>query len=177
MFFSGGTVPRHPLFYNRLGGLYQGEVAQAPTVGSDRQRDGIGIGEVCRVSEGRKSGPAGRLPTKIDTAEAERAELLRVGKPLGAKIKGLVTIVTPRTFQRWVEAEREGYSHNREVETKTKGDNQQLDEILLYYHSSRTQLSVDCNSPTPREMESPSLGKVVSIPQVGSLNDRYTRAA
>ena len=118
-----------------------------------------------------------RLPKKIDTTEAERAVLLRAGKPLGAKIKGLITIVTPRTFQRWGKAEREGYSHNREVETKTKGDNQQLDEILLYYHSSRTQLSVDCNSPTPREMESPSLGKVVSIPQVGSLNDRYTRAA
>ncbi len=79
-----------------------------------------------------------RLPTKIDTAEAERAELLRVGKPLGSKIKDVIAITTPRTFQRWGKAEREGYSHNREVETKTKGDNQQRDEILLYYHTFRT---------------------------------------
>ncbi len=73
-----------------------------------------------------------RLPKKIDTTEAERAKLLRVGKPLGAKIKGLITIVTPRTFQRWGEAEREGCSQNPEMGTKTKvpkGGNRKPDEI------------------------------------------------
>jgi len=38
-----------------------------------------------------------RLPKKIDTTAAERAKLLKAGKPLGSKIKDLVTIVTPRT--------------------------------------------------------------------------------
>ena len=42
-----------------------------------------------------------RLPKKIDTTEAERNRLLKVGKPLGAKVKQLITIVSPRTFQRW----------------------------------------------------------------------------
>ena len=43
-----------------------------------------------------------RLPKKIDTTEAERDKLLKVGKPLGSKVNNLITIVTPRTFQRWV---------------------------------------------------------------------------
>jgi len=48
-----------------------------------------------------------RLPKRIDTTEAERAQLLKVGRPLGSKVKELVTIVTPRTFLRWLEADRE----------------------------------------------------------------------
>ncbi len=52
-----------------------------------------------------------------------------------------------------------------------------LASYLQYYHGSRTHLSLDRNSPEPREMELPSLGKVVSISQVGGLHHRYTRAA
>jgi putative transposase len=48
-----------------------------------------------------------RLPKKIDTTEAERTKLLKVGKQLGAKMKHLVSIVSPRTFQRWVQADYE----------------------------------------------------------------------
>ena len=46
-----------------------------------------------------------------------------------------------------------------------------------YYHNSRPHLSLDRNSPTPREVEPPSHGEVASIPQVGGLHHRYTRAA
>jgi putative transposase len=46
-----------------------------------------------------------------------------------------------------------------------------------YYHKSRAHLSLDRNSPTPREVEPPSQGKVVSIPMVGGLHHRYTRRA
>jgi putative transposase len=46
-----------------------------------------------------------------------------------------------------------------------------------YYHNSRPHLSLDRNSPAPRDVEGPSLGEVVSIPQVGGLHHRYTRAA
>ena len=46
-----------------------------------------------------------------------------------------------------------------------------------YYHKSRAHLSLDRNSPTPREVEPPSQGKVVSIPVVGGLHHRYTRRA
>ena len=46
-----------------------------------------------------------------------------------------------------------------------------------YCHCSRTHLSLDRNSPIPREVESPSLGRVISLAQVGGSHHRYTRAA
>jgi transposase InsO family protein len=52
-----------------------------------------------------------------------------------------------------------------------------LTEYLGYYHLSRPHLSLDRNSPTPREVEPPSLGKVIAIPHVGGLHHRYSRAA
>ncbi len=52
-----------------------------------------------------------------------------------------------------------------------------LTDYFAYYHNSRPHLSLGRNSPTPREVEPPSHGKVVSIPQVGGLHHRYTRAA
>ncbi|HUT92967.1 MAG TPA: hypothetical protein VMY37_25980 [Thermoguttaceae bacterium] len=56
-----------------------------------------------------------------------------------------------------------------------------LDRILTdyfdYYHTSRPHLSLDRNSPTPREVEPPSQGEVISTGQVGGLHHRYSRAA
>ncbi len=52
-----------------------------------------------------------------------------------------------------------------------------LADYFAYYHNSRPHLSLDRNSPTPRDVEGPSHGEVVSIPQVGGLHHRYTRAA
>jgi transposase InsO family protein len=52
-----------------------------------------------------------------------------------------------------------------------------LASYLEYYHDSRPHLSLDRNSPTPRDVEPPSQDEVVSIPQVGGLHHRYTRAA
>jgi putative transposase len=46
-----------------------------------------------------------------------------------------------------------------------------------YYHHSRPHQSLERNSPTPREIELPSKGKVISIPQVGGLHHLYRRAA
>jgi hypothetical protein len=46
-----------------------------------------------------------------------------------------------------------------------------------YYHQARTHLSLDRNSPTPRTVQPPSLGEVISISQVGGLHHRYARAA
>ena len=63
-----------------------------------------------------------RLPKKIDTTEAERATLLKVGKPLGSKVKDLVTIVTPRTFLRWLQADREAGAKKEEKGNPTKTD-------------------------------------------------------
>ena len=52
-----------------------------------------------------------------------------------------------------------------------------LRSYQFYYNESRCHLSLDRNSPIPREVEPPSNGKVVAIPQVGGLHHRYARAA
>jgi len=52
-----------------------------------------------------------------------------------------------------------------------------LASYFEYYHTSGTHLSLDRNAPIEREVEPPSRGKVVGIPQVGGLHHRYTRAA
>ncbi|MFH1418535.1 MAG: hypothetical protein ABII12_09665 [Planctomycetota bacterium] len=46
-----------------------------------------------------------------------------------------------------------------------------------YYHESRAHLSLDRNAPVPRQVEPPSQGRIITIPQVGGLHHRYTRAA
>jgi putative transposase len=43
-----------------------------------------------------------KLPKRITITPSERAKLVKHGKPLGKAIKDLITIVTPRTFARWV---------------------------------------------------------------------------
>jgi hypothetical protein len=45
------------------------------------------------------------------------------------------------------------------------------------FNGSRPHLSLDRNSPTPRDVEPPWQGEVVSTHQVGGLHHRYTRAA
>ena len=52
-----------------------------------------------------------------------------------------------------------------------------LREYLDYYHHSRPHQSLAKNSPVPREVEPPSAGQVISIPQVGGLHHCYRRAA
>ena len=52
-----------------------------------------------------------------------------------------------------------------------------LTSYFDYYHNSRAHLSLDRNSPMPREVEPTSLGEIVSIRQVGGLHHRYSRAA
>ena len=53
----------------------------------------------------------------------------------------------------------------------------QMTFFLEYYHGSRTQLSLAKDSPEPREVHPPELGRVISIPQVGGLHHRYERRA
>jgi len=48
---------------------------------------------------------------------------------------------------------------------------------LVYYHSSRTHLSLDKDSPEPRAVEPPDQGKIVELPMVGGLHHRYRRLA
>ena len=49
--------------------------------------------------------------------------------------------------------------------------------VAEYYHRCRTHLSLDKDSPEPRPIELPEMGKVVELPLVGGLHHRYTRRA
>jgi len=50
-----------------------------------------------------------------------------------------------------------------------------LRDYLVYYHSCRTHLSLEKDSPEPRKVESPDQGKIVEFPMVGGLHHRYSR--
>ena len=52
-----------------------------------------------------------------------------------------------------------------------------LRSYFVYYHESRTHLSLKRNSPIERKVDPPENGKVIAIPQVGGLHHRYRRAA
>jgi putative transposase len=52
-----------------------------------------------------------------------------------------------------------------------------LHDYIGYDHTARPHQSLDHNSPQPREVYPPELGRVVSIPQVGGLHYLYQRAA
>ena len=46
-----------------------------------------------------------KLPKRVKVSRSERERLVKLGKPLGTAIKELITIVTPRTFARWLSGE------------------------------------------------------------------------
>ncbi len=53
----------------------------------------------------------------------------------------------------------------------------QVKSFTEYYHRSRTHLSLSKDSPESRAVQSPKLGRIVSIQQVGGLHHRYERRA
>jgi putative transposase len=53
----------------------------------------------------------------------------------------------------------------------------QVKAFAEYYHRSRTHLSLSKDPPESREVQSPELGRIVPIPQVGGLHHRYERRA
>ena len=52
-----------------------------------------------------------------------------------------------------------------------------LKRYFAYYHGSRTHLSLAMDCPCPRPEQSPEIGEVIEIPQVGGLHHRYERRA
>ncbi|MBI3833681.1 MAG: transposase [Planctomycetes bacterium] len=46
-----------------------------------------------------------------------------------------------------------------------------------YYLNARTHLALERNAPIERKVEPLCTGRVVAIPQVGGLHNRYCRAA
>ncbi len=52
-----------------------------------------------------------------------------------------------------------------------------LSECFEYYHEARAHLSLERNSPDPRQVQSPKKGKVVAKAYLGGLHHCYSRAA
>jgi putative transposase len=50
-------------------------------------------------------------------------------------------------------------------------------DYVAYYLRSRTHLALGKDAPIPRPIASPSVGRVVAIPQLGGLHHRYERKA
>lgn len=49
--------------------------------------------------------------------------------------------------------------------------------FVAYYHESRTHLSLAKDTPEPRPVHPPEIGRIIAIPQVGGLHHRYERRA
>ena len=47
-----------------------------------------------------------KLPKRVPTTPRERSRLLRYGKRLGTEMNSVISIVSPRTFARWVSGEK-----------------------------------------------------------------------
>ena len=52
-----------------------------------------------------------------------------------------------------------------------------LREYVDYYHACRTHLSLEKDAPEPRLVESPAIGSVTVVPNVGGLHHFYARLA
>ena len=52
-----------------------------------------------------------------------------------------------------------------------------LGTYIGYYQGSRTHLSLDKDTPEPREVQPPTMGEVIELPEVGGLHHRYERRA
>jgi len=52
-----------------------------------------------------------------------------------------------------------------------------LKSYFYYYLQARTHLALGKDTPEPRAIQPPELGRVVEIPEVGGLHHRYERRA
>jgi putative transposase len=52
-----------------------------------------------------------------------------------------------------------------------------LKSYFRYYHESRTHLSLDKDAPVSRKVHSRESGRIVQVPEVGGLHNRYERRA
>jgi putative transposase len=52
-----------------------------------------------------------------------------------------------------------------------------LKSYFVYYHRSRTHLSLGKDGPVPRNVCLPTMGEIVALPEVGGLHHRYQRVA
>ena len=71
-----------------------------------------------------------RLKRSVIVTPQERQRLVKLGKPLGRAIRDLITIVTPRTFTRWVAGEGQ-LKRKRKKPTPTPGRPKTPEEVRV----------------------------------------------
>src|SRR6267378_583107 len=90
------------------------------------------------------------------------------------------TVIAPRSPWQNAYAERVIGSIRREcldhvVVIGERHLRQILSKYVDYYNGTRTHLSLAKDTPTPRRVQPPSLGRVVQVPCVGGLHHEYLR--
>ncbi len=61
-----------------------------------------------------------KLPKRLTVTPAERQRLVRLGKNIGSALQHLISIVSYRTFQRWLGAERKGKEPSKRGRPRTE---------------------------------------------------------
>jgi putative transposase len=139
-----------------------------------------------------------RIPGEIHTTKAERARLLKFGKPISKDVDRLIQIVTPGTFHRWVREERRNYVAKepgrprkrqvlrelvrkiaRETDagyTRILGELRRLGITRICRQTVRNILKEEGTDPPP-ENETIMLEKIVRHERLGGLIKWYERAA
>ena len=52
-----------------------------------------------------------------------------------------------------------------------------LREYVAYYNADRPHMSLEGDAPMPRDVQPPSMGRVVALPWLGGFHHRYARLA
>ena len=71
-----------------------------------------------------------KLSEQISLTDQERQRLVKFGEPLGSKLKDVITVVTYRTFQRWV-AKFSGKVPSKRKKTGRPKTSLEIQELVL----------------------------------------------
>jgi hypothetical protein len=110
-----------------------------------------------------------RLPKRITVTPHERNGLLRCGAPLGRAINGLITIVTPRTFARWLQKEKKTERKRNPKEPGGKPTAPDV-EVLVLKLTRENDWGVYKNT-----MGTPQAGREEDLPHDGAERPARTR--
>ena len=72
-----------------------------------------------------------KLPKRITISMSERQRLLKYGKAVGSAIKELITIVTPRTFARWVNGDKKSDAPEKEAKPGRPRTSDEIRELVV----------------------------------------------
>ena len=72
-----------------------------------------------------------KLPKRVPLTDQERQRLVNTGTPLGSAIKEIITIVHPRTFQRWVAATKGDSSTQTKKKTGRPKTSEEIRELVI----------------------------------------------